>query len=277
MVRAFNSRGFLVVAGVCGLLAACSSSSNSTTVPDSGGGGSSSNHSSSKSSSGKSSTGKSSSESSKKTESSSSSKKEKDSGIEDAPKAMTDSGTGKCDPDAGVAGLYDRLGGHDGIRKAVAAVVAQELMNADIKSYFFYQTTGAAPKDGHPSAAQIEECFTDFVGNTLGGKEKYPTTLKDGKYDGGAGNGWDGGTYTCRDLKLAHKDLQIDEGTFDVFVSIAGKELLALGVCPSDVAILGKALLSLESEIVTDNKKSDAAEPFPGKVDAALHIAPDAG
>ena len=58
--------------------------------------------------------------------------------------------------------IYTRLGGHAGIRGAVNAIVAAELADPDIVTYFFFQTTPPAP--GHPTADQIEECFTDIVG-----------------------------------------------------------------------------------------------------------------
>jgi hypothetical protein len=266
MVRTLNLRGLLVAAAVSAAFPLACSSSSTTTPPKGDGGGTSTSGGSKGSHSGGSnssaaSKSKGSSEASK---ASSSSKSPKDSGIEDAPKAHTDASGAGC---GDTATLYTRLGGHAGIHSAVVAIVGKELMNADIASYFFFQTTGAAPTDGHPSPAQIEECFTYFVGSALGGAgESYPVKLSA-----------DAGGYQCRDLKLAHKALQINANTFATFLQIAGNELIALGVCTADLNTLAGALEGTAVDVVT--VPGDAAvAPFPpNKVDAALHIAPDAG
>src|ERR1700679_133812 len=58
-----------------------------------------------------------------------------------------DTGSERDAGDAGPSTLYSRLGGHAGIRGAVNAIVGQELENADINSYFFFQA--GAPGNGH--------------------------------------------------------------------------------------------------------------------------------
>ncbi len=252
MVRALNSRGLLVAASAIALFSvvACSSSSspaNNTTTD----GGSSKSSGSSNTSGSKSSTSGSKSSGSA-SESGSQSSTSKSTGTGSASGSST-SVSAKCDYDAGTGqGLYQRLGGHAGIRAAVNAVVGKELKNADIGSYFFNQTN--PPTAGHPTADQIEECFTDFVGNALGGPEQYPTTL-----DADAGGGT---TYACRDLKTAHAKLEINGGTFTEFLVIAGGELATLGVCPQDINLLAGALEGTAPDIVTID--GGALEAYPG-------------
>ena len=84
------------------------------------------------------------------------------------------------DPKPTESALYDRLGGHQGIRTAVNAIVAKELMDPEIATLF--ANVGQA---GHPTADQLEECFTNLLGKAAGGAEAYPTTV-----DG----------FTCRDM-----------------------------------------------------------------------------
>lgn len=136
-------------------------------------------------------------------------------------------------------------------------------MNADIASYFFYQTAESTPPGGHPTPAQIEECFTDLLGNVAGGPEQYPTTLAADA----------GGPYTCRSLTEAHRDLQINAGTFNAFIAIAGGVLTKAGVAPADITTIAGALVGAQSSIVTSTSgPADGATPFPGSVDAALQL-----
>ncbi len=151
--------------------------------------------------------------------------------------------------------LYGRLGGHAGIRSAVNAIVAAELQNADIASYFFFQ--GGAPGNGHPTADQIEECFTDLVGNAAGGPETYPATITG-----------DAGSYTCRSMQAIHAPLLISGGTFDTFVMIAGATLSGAGVSSADVATLASVLVSTKPQIVTPSVADAGLEPFPGDAGA---------
>ena len=147
--------------------------------------------------------------------------------------------------------LYGRLGGHAGIRAAVNAIVAAELQNQDIASYFFFQ--GGAPGNGHPTADQIEECFTDLVGSAAGGPETYPMTITT-----------DAGSYTCRSMQAIHAPLLISGGTFDTFVMIAGSTLTTAGVSSADVATLAAALVGTKPAIVTPSLADAGLEPFPG-------------
>jgi hypothetical protein len=164
--------------------------------------------------------------------------------------------------DAGT--LYSRLGGHAGIRGAVDAVVAKELADNDIQSYFFNQVATPVPA-GHPTADQIEECFTDLLGKIAGGPESYPTTVTT-LDDAGA----DAGSFTCRDMMTIHQPLKISGGTFDAFVMNAGAVLTAaMGTGPytytaADIQTVAGALVSTKADIV-DPAQADAGEQaFPG-------------
>jgi hypothetical protein len=146
--------------------------------------------------------------------------------------------------------LYQRLGEHAGIRAAVNAIVAAELQNQDIASYFFFQS--GAPGNGHPTADQIEECFTDLVASNAGGPETYGTITTDA------------GSYTCRSMATIHAPLLISGGTFDEFVMIAGSTLTNLGVSSADVTTLASVLVGTKTDIVTSSLGDAGLEPFPG-------------
>jgi hypothetical protein len=147
--------------------------------------------------------------------------------------------------DAGT--LYTRLGGHAGIRNAVNMIVAQELGDPDIASYFFNQVASPVPA-GHPTVDQLEECFTDLLGSASGGTETYPMTVTD-----------DAGSFTCRDMMTIHQPLKISGGTFTKFIMIAGTELTALKVAPADVTTVATVLTGTSSAIVDPNL-ADAGE-----------------
>ena len=166
---------------------------------------------------------------------------------------VSDAGGGAdaASPDSSTTTLYERLGGHAGIRKAVNAIVGAELMNQDIASYFFFQS--GAPGNGHPTADQIEECFTDLVGSAANGPETYPTTITT-----------DAGAYMCRSMQAIHASLLISGGTFDEFVMIAGSTLSSAGVSSSDVATLASVLNGTKPDIVTSSLADAGVEPYPG-------------
>ena len=180
----------------------------------------------------------------------------------DATKADTgttpDSGT----PDGGVAcnpgaTLYDRLGGYDGIHAALVAIVGQELANPEIASYFFDQMASPVPA-GHPTAEQIEDCFTVLLASIGGGPYTYPP-------DGGVTTDA-GGTFMCRDMTTIHQPLLISGGSFDEFVSIAAATL-APSVCASDIAMIGGALEGTKTAIVYAPLADAGLQNFPGTVD----------
>ena len=154
--------------------------------------------------------------------------------------AGTDAGTDAATTgDAG--SLYTRLGGHSGISGAVDAVVAAELMDPEIASYFYFQvtagTSGAPPVDGHPSVAQIKSCFVNLLGNAAGGPEAYPGTPADNM------------GFQCRDMMTAHAGLNIPGSTFDRFVTIAAGVLTSAGVSSADVTTVGGVLTGTRAAI----------------------------
>jgi hypothetical protein len=152
--------------------------------------------------------------------------------------------------------IYTRLNGHAGIRGAVNAIVAQELMDPEIASYFFNQVATPIPA-GHPSADQIEQCFTDLVATAVNGPgESYPP-------DGGVTD--DGGTFLCRaDMTTIHAPLLISGGTFDKFITIAGGVLTSAMVCPTDITTLAGALVSFKPAIVSAQYADAGEQSFPG-------------
>jgi hypothetical protein len=193
-----------------------------------------------------------------------------------ADSSTTNTGTKDTGPtnDTGINAattLYERLGKHAGIRAAIDAIVAQELMNTDIASYFFFQA--GAPGNGHPTAAEIEECFTDLVADAVGGPETYPATVEtvDGEVvtvGKGEAEAADGGTYTCRgDMTTIHAPLLISGGTFDKFIMIASAELSTLRVATADITTLTAALESFKMVIVSPTYAGAGLQPFPGNLD----------
>jgi hypothetical protein len=151
------------------------------------------------------------------------------------------------DDGGGAGSLYTRLGEHAGIRAAVDKVVAAELADPDIASYFFNQVASPVPA-GHPTVDQLEECLTDQLASAAGGTETYPTTVTD-----------DAGSFTCRNMSAIHQGLKISGGTFTKFVTIAGGELTTLGVASGDVSTVAQVLTGAQSAIV-DSNLADAGE-----------------
>jgi hypothetical protein len=180
--------------------------------------------------------------------------------VVDSGNAVVDSG-GSTPADAGDAGvacnpgatLYDRLGGHDGIHSALAAIVQNELADPDIVTYFFNQL-GATVPAGHPTDGQIEECFTVLLASVAGGPYTYPP-------DGGVIVG-DAGAFMCRNMMTIHQPLEISGGTFDQFVSIAASTL-APSVCAADLAMIGSALEGTKPVIVYPTLADAGLQKFP--------------
>jgi hypothetical protein len=183
------------------------------------------------------------------------------------------SGSGSSSGGAGAADagstLYTRLGGHAGIRTAIDAIVAAELMDPDMKTYFFNQVTTPVP-DGHPTADQIEECLTDQLGSAAKGPESFPTTVVT-RDDAGA----DAGSFACRDdMTTIHAPLLISGGTFDKFIMIAGGVLVsAMGTgsytyTTDDIATVAGVLTGPKAAIVDPALEDAGLQPFPGTADA---------
>jgi len=149
--------------------------------------------------------------------------------------------------EASTSTLYERLGFHAGIRAAVDKIVAAELGDPKIASFFFNQVASPVPA-GHPTVDQLSECFTDLLASKAGGTETYPATVTD-----------EAGTFTCRDLATIHQPLGISGGTFDTFVMIAATELQTLGVASSDITTIGSVLESTKPAVVSPSV-ADAGE-----------------
>jgi hypothetical protein len=160
--------------------------------------------------------------------------------------------------DSGSSSLYTRLGGHAGIRGAIDAIVGKELADPDIVTYFFNQVAMPIPA-GHPTADQIEECFTDLLGHAAGGPEVYPPV---------GGVTTDAGTFMCRDLGAIHQPLLISGGTFTKFISIAATELGVLGVSMTDIGTIGTVLTATEPAIVSASLADAGLQPYPGSADS---------
>lgn len=124
--------------------------------------------------------------------------------------SSSSSGGGGASSSSGSAtlSLYQRLGEEAGLKTFVDALVAEELKNADIASYFFFQSAGAGggPAAGHPSVSQIKGCLVAQLGNAVGGPQSYPATVEG---------------HLCRDMAAAHVSLGIPGGVFDQFIAIA--------------------------------------------------------
>ncbi|WP_394841827.1 hypothetical protein LZC95_32715 [Pendulispora brunnea] len=162
---------------------------------------------------------------------------------------------------------YERLGRHQGLLALVKTEVEQKILkDTNLKTYFFNQVANPIPA-GHPSAAQIEECFTRLVGLVLQA-EAYPGTAVNDPANTNTPN------FTCRDMASAHTGLKIGDKTFDAFVTILATDLMPLvvadGTTPkngqitqSEFNALAKALTDTKSEIVDPNAAPGPA-PFPG-------------
>ena len=142
--------------------------------------------------------------------------------------------------------LYERLGKKEGIATAITAIVDAELKDTEMASYFFFQVQNPIPA-GHPSRAQIEECFVLQLSEAAGGPEKYAGA----KVSGG---------FTCRDMTTAHKGLGIPEGIFERFITIAAGVLQGAGVKEADIKVIGGVLMGEKDTVAQD--KSRMTGPF---------------
>ena len=158
--------------------------------------------------------------------------------------------SGAPDVEAGAGGeggvgntttLYERLGGHDGIAAAIDAIVAEELKDPIIVTYFSQQ---ASPSH-KPAKKDIAECFTNLLGKAAGGTEAYPFTTTSG--------------FTCRSMSAAHATLGIGAGTFDKFVLIAGGVLTDMKVDADDIQAIAGVLNGTKPSIVDANVPSGLA------------------
>jgi hypothetical protein len=154
----------------------------------------------------------------------------------DSPSAVPAEATGT---------LYTRLGQHDGIAKAVDAIVQKELMDPEVASYFYYQTQPGGPVAGHPSAMQIKACFVNLLGQAAGGPEQYP------------GSPTDSAGFQCRSMRAAHATLGIPSGVFMKFMTIAAGVLTDAKVAPDDLNTIAKVLTAEMGDVVQDTTRTD--------------------
>ena len=158
--------------------------------------------------------------------------------------------------------LYQRLGEEPGLTTFVDKLVVEELKDADIASYFFFQSSGASggPAAGHPSVAAIKGCLVAQLGNAVGGPQSYPTTA--------AG-------HTCRDMVSAHATLGIPGGVFDRFVGIAAAMLQPAVVdAPTAAGQISKAEFDTIAGFLTGTKTAIAQDKT--RTDGPF-LQPDAG
>ncbi|MBL8608154.1 MAG: group 1 truncated hemoglobin [Myxococcales bacterium] len=132
--------------------------------------------------------------------------------------------------------LYERLGKRDGIARAVDAIVAEELKDPEIASYFFFQA--GAPGNGHPTADQIKKCLVFQLSSATGGPEVYPPPPSDT------------GGYTCRSMTEAHASLHIPDSVYTKFINVAGGVLQGLKVDNADIETIAIFLDAFRSVIV---------------------------
>jgi hypothetical protein len=136
---------------------------------------------------------------------------------------------GNNTPDGSTTTAYARLGGHAGLLAFVKGEVENKVLkDTNLKTYFFNQVATPIPA-GHPSAAQIEECFTRLVASVVAA-ETYP-----GDPVADATN-TNTPSFTCRSMAVSHAGLKIGDKTFDAFVGVIGADLMTL-VVPDGTAL----------------------------------------
>ncbi len=165
-------------------------------------------------------------------------------GLSLAAVACGDDNSNSPSPPAAESGLYTRLGGKDGIRTLLGKVVAAELADPEIASFFPY--TPGAPGNGHPAGGAILECFTNQLGVVAHGPASevaYPTVVDNG-----------GTPFTCRDMVASHEGLGIYASVFDKFVSVCAGVLRANGVTADDITTVAAALNGTKPDVVTSDR-----------------------
>jgi hypothetical protein len=174
---------------------------------------------------------------------------------------------GSSHPDGGATTAYERLGGHAGLLAFVKGEVENKvLQDTNLKTYFFNQVATPIPA-GHPSAGQIEECFTRLVA-TVVGEESYP-----GAPVADAAN-TNTPSFTCRSMATSHAGLKIGDKTFDAFVGVLAADLMPL-VVPDGTALTAGHISQAEFNVVAtgltgtktaivDPAAAAGPAPFPG-------------
>jgi hypothetical protein len=164
-----------------------------------------------------------------------------------APPTAADTGTDTgATTDAGGDGasttLFQRVGGEAGITALIDAVIAAEILDPEIASYFAPNTL-ATPPAGKPTVAQIKECLVKQIGAAAGGPGiVYPTTVTGG--------------FQCRTMEAAHGALHIGNGTFDKFATIAAGVAAKAGLTGADLQSLA-GFLQLQKPLIVDPAAPD--------------------
>lgn len=127
---------------------------------------------------------------------------------------------------------YERLGGSAGVRTFVGGEVAKVLEDPVLSTYFFNQVAEPIP-EGHPSGAQIIECFSRLVGMVLEA-ETYPGAPVNDPTNENTVN------FTCRAMGPSHEGLRIGGGTFDAFVGVLAADLMPLVATEGEALTVGK-------------------------------------
>ena len=140
--------------------------------------------------------------------------------------------------------LYQRLGGQLGIRKLVDMILADELKDADIASFFFFQVTS---DPAHPSIQQISDCLSVQLAEASGGPEIYTGHVSAG--------------FTCRPMAAAHQGLEISAKTFDKFVAIAAGTMKQVGISDADISVLGTVLVGTKADVTSPTGKDKFTPP----------------
>ena len=141
--------------------------------------------------------------------------------------------------DTGPAGtLYDRLGKNAGIKSFIDTLVAEEVKDPDIASFFVFND---GTKAGHPSVGQIKECLVILLGSLTGGPEKYPAAVSGG--------------FMCRDMKTTHAGSHIPSGVFDKFITIGGAVMKKAGLNDADIKTIAGALVGTKPDVVDTTAK----------------------
>ncbi|MBK6696394.1 MAG: hypothetical protein IPG50_30025 [Myxococcales bacterium] len=149
-------------------------------------------------------------------------------------------------PPTGKAPLFVRMGGEPGIIKLVEAVLAAELADAEIGSYFALNTK---PTPGHPSLPQIRECMVRQLVTALAGPgSTYPALVSGG--------------FFCRDMTTAHANLHIGGATFDRYTAIATTAVVAAGFTDPDVLPAFAGFLTANRSLIADPLRIDAGGFF---------------
>ncbi|MFO0674714.1 MAG: hypothetical protein U0235_34715 [Polyangiaceae bacterium] len=148
--------------------------------------------------------------------------------------------------------LFQRLGGTAGLTAVVNSLVAEEIKDPEILSYFA-PNAAATPPAGKPSVDQIKACLVLQLSAASADPTKGDPTFT---YPGTAA-GW-----ACRDMKTAHASLHIGNGTFDKFATIAAGVATAAAqasggkVGPDDLKAI-QQFLGLQKPLIVDPAAPD--------------------